>query len=114
MNFQTYHIPPMDNSSGHSPQKLSGTGTAESHNISELTPGRDACLQVGAVPIYVSFRRAPNLTNQVDAALHLRLPAGALFLFRTIQGKDHGSTFVYVEAADGASAYTADVWLASE
>ena len=109
-----YHIPPMEGSSRFSSQKISGTGTTEAHNEVGLTPGRTAVLVVGAAPVFVSFRKTAGLTTVVSSASSLRLPAGAEFKFRTIEGPDFGALFVYAEAADGIAAYTVDVWQASE
>lgn len=110
-----FYVPPShDNTASNSVIKLAGTGTTESTHVRALVPDKGHILVVGAAPVYVSFRLNRLSSGAVDPATALRLPANIAFPFRPIKnvkGKT-GSVFVSVEAADGAAAYTVDIWQA--
>lgn len=118
-----YSIPPMANGPAvHTAQQLADTGATESHNTVALQPGRTAVLSVGDEAVRVSFRGVPGLAGAVGATDAI-IPANTLFKFRTILNLNKkksppevnfGSIYVYVEAADGASAYECTVWQDSE
>lgn len=88
------------------PQYLAGTGTTEAHNARAFAKDRMHILSVGAEPIRVLFASSPALSTVVPSTGGAIIPAGAQFTFRAIAKAAH----VYVEAADGAAAYTASVW----
>ena len=92
--------------SHHGPQSLAGTGTTETHNARAFTKDRMHILSVGDEPIRVLFASAPALSTVVPPTGGAIIPAGAQFTFRAIAKAAH----VYVEAADGSSAYEASVW----
>ena len=108
-----YNVPSGDDNAGtYTNQKLSGTGTTESHTLRKLTPDRGHTLIVGAVPVFIRFSRNTGTANAVSSTTAVRFPAGAVFHFlptENVQG-DWGTTVVYAEAADGVSAYTVDVF----
>ena len=91
----------------HKSIRLSGTGTTESHNSRKLSHNKTHLLVVGSQPIRVSFRGASGLVGAVSTT-DMRLPAGAVYPFTSIQDKEgnYGSCFVYVEQ-DGVAAYEA-------
>lgn len=110
-----FFVPPShDNTAARTVIKLSNTGTTESSNTKALVASRGHVLVVGAVPVYVSFKLLGGVANSVSATTALRLPAGAILPFKPVKDVDGGvgSVFVYVEAADGVSAYTVDIWQA--
>lgn len=110
-----YSVPSSDETAGiYSNQKLSGTGTAESHTTRPLIPSRGHLLVVGSVPVFVRFALETGLVNAVDATRDLYIPANTAFPFiptKNVQSS-WGTVVVYAEAADGVSAYTVDVFLA--
>jgi len=86
-------------------QLLAGTGTTEAHNATALVMGGAATLQAGENAIRVSFRSAAGGAAQV-ATTSMRIAAGTSVNWYVTKYDQH----VYVEAADGASAYEAWVW----
>ena len=90
------------------PQTLSGTGTTEDHNATKLTNNAYGTMKVGATAVRASFRSATGGSTQV-ATTDIRFEANALVHWWVTDSE----TVVYVEAADGASAYEAWVWTSS-
>lgn len=92
------------------PINFSGTGTTEATNTaSPLIPGKDYLFTVGGTAIRIAFSRTSGTANAVSSTNSLVLPANTWFIFTCIDrpSESWGSQFVYVEAADGVSAYTA-------
>lgn len=89
-------------------QLLANTGTTESHNATALTAGSQGTLQVGENAVRVSFRQNGGGAAQV-ATTSMRV-AGGTSVNWLVTDMDK---YVYVEAADGASAYEAWVWNSS-
>ena len=110
-----YSVPSSDEKAGvYTNQKLSGTGTTESHTLRPLVPSRGHMLIVGAVPVFIRFALTTGLANAVDATRDIYVPANTAFPFlptKNAQG-EWGTVVVYAEAADGSSAYTVDVFQA--
>lgn len=99
-------IPPMADSANHSPQNLIGTGVAESSNTKAFTHDRMHMLVVGATPVRILFSGTGGATGVVPPAGGALFPANAVLTFRSVAG----ARYIYMEAADGTSAYTATVW----
>jgi len=99
-------MPPMKDQGNFTPQYLSGTGTTEASNSKPFSKDRMYILTVGAAPIRVLFGSAAGGGTDVGATEGAILNAGALFTFRA----QENAKYVYIEAADGAAAYTASVW----
>lgn len=110
-----YSVPSADDAAGnYSNQRLSGTGTAESHTTRPLVPSRGHMIIVGPTAVYLRFSSSLNLTNAVDATRDVYVPANTAFPFLPTKNKQGGwgTNVVYAEAADGASAYTVDIFQA--
>lgn len=86
-------------------QLLSGTGTTEAHNATELYVGGQGTIQVGENAIRVSFRTNSGGAAQVGTT-SMRIAGGTSVNWYV----DTYSKHVYIEAADGASTYEAWVW----
>jgi len=92
------------------PINFASTGTTESTNTnSPLIPGKDYLFTVGATAVRVAFSKTSGTANAVSATNSLILPAHSSTVIACINraDEDWGSQYVYVEAADGTSAYTA-------
>lgn len=108
-------VPPMDGAPGaYTPQQLSGSGATEVHNSRRLTRGHLHELIVGSQGVRVSFRGKSGISDAVDDTTSVVLPADTIYPFLALEGeKDEngdpkwGSTYVYVEADDGASDFEA-------
>lgn len=85
--------------------RLAGTGTTEDHNTTALNIGEMATLYVGNVAVRVSFRSATGGSTQVATT---DLVVGANDRFDWLVKPQ--TRVVYVEAADGSSAYECWVW----
>lgn len=111
-----YSVPSSDDAAGqYTNQKLSGTGAVESHTQRPLIASRGHMLVVGDTAVVVRFSNQLGLPDgAVDITRDLYLPANTAFPFLpTKNNKDNwGTIVVYVEAADGASDYTVDVFQA--
>lgn len=90
------------------PERLAATGTTESSNSGALIIGNMATILVGAVPVRFVLRSDRGLAGQV-ATTDMYLPAGGSFTWTV----DHLTRHIYIEAADGSSAYEAWVWKSS-
>lgn len=99
-------VPPMKDAGNFTPQYLAGTGTTEDSNLKPFTKDRMHVLTVGATPIRVLFGAVAGGGSDVGATEGALLNAGAFFTFRS----GLKSRYVYIEAADGTTAYTASVW----
>jgi hypothetical protein len=99
-------IPPMKDAGQYTPQYLAATGATESSNSRAFTRDRMHVLTVGATPIRVLFGAVPGTTGDIGATEGALLNAGSFFTFRA----GLKSAYVYIEAADGSTAYTASVW----
>lgn len=91
--------------------RLANTGTTESSNDQALMTQRLYTLRTGAAAVRVSFRAAAGISNAV-ATTDMIIPAYSAFPFVVEYDSSNanslwGSRFVYIEAADGASAYEA-------
>ena len=75
---------------------------------SKLTAGKYATIKVGATPIRVLFVGEAGLTPTITTELIL----GAYSSFTWLV-EDKVSTYVYMIAADNATAYEAWVWVSS-
>lgn len=95
------------------PENLSGTGTTESSTSRKFESGSCYTVYAGAAPIRLAFHFARGLAAAVDPALDLIVvPAYGSFTF-TAWGDaatSVGAYYLYIEAADGVAAYTAQVW----
>lgn len=87
-------------------QRLANTGTTESTNATAMTAGAMATLKVGSAAIRVNFGSA---TAPTVATTDLIIGAYSQFDWKV----EPGSAFVSIEAADGASAYEAWLWMSS-
>lgn len=99
-------IPPMKNAGQYTPQYLAETGTTEASNSRAFSKDRMHVLTVGATPIRVLFGETAGAGSDIGTTEGALLNAGAFFTFRA----GPKSAYVYIEAADGATAYTASVW----
>lgn len=90
------------------PELLADTGATESSNEGAFIVNNNVTLLVGAEPIRFVLRSEPGLATQVGST-DMYLPAGGVFTWTA----DHLTRYVYIEAADGASAYQAWVWKSS-
>jgi hypothetical protein len=99
-------MPPIAGSSRFSPQYLAGTGTTEATNARAFSKDRMHILTVGAVPIRVLFSNVKGGTDVVPTTGGAILPANFSLSFLSTSE----STYVYIQAADGTSAYTASAW----
>ncbi len=108
-----FPLPPLvdDGSPGNrTPQKCSGTGTTESQTKRALIKGKVHILYVGAAGVRVRFSGDPNLgAGAVDPARDVTYGPWNVVPFVPEDHGTVGSTYVYVEAADGVSAYEATV-----
>ena len=91
------------------PQTLAGTGTTESVNPRPFSKDRAHVLVVGPVDVRVGFSRDGTLSNAIPATGGMIVPAGKVLPFRAFDSGKFGALFVYVEAADGSSAYEVSV-----
>lgn len=101
--------PPMLGGPGHfEPQRLAGTGTTESSNPRKLMRDRIHELTVYGTPgtndVRVVFGIEGGLSDQVSTTDFV-VPAGTTYPFLAVEGTGFGSTFVYVEAANGTDTY---------
>lgn len=111
-------VPPMDGTAvpgNLQSQRLAGTGTTESSTSRRLIRGHIHEIVVGATAVRVSFRPKSGIANAV-ATTSMIIPAYGSYQFVALIGPEDdagdpawGSVYVYVEAADGASAYEAHV-----
>jgi hypothetical protein len=99
-------MPPIAESSRFSPQYLAGTGATEATNTRAFSKDRMHILTVGAVPIRVLFSNVKGATDVVPTTGGAIIPANSSLSFLAIAG----ATYIYMQAADGTSAYTASVW----
>lgn len=99
-------VPPMKEAGQYTPQYLAATGTTEASNSRAFTKDRMHVLTVGAAPIRVLFGETVGAGSDIGATEGALLAAGSFFTFRA----GVKSKYVYIEAADGAAAYTASVW----
>lgn len=88
------------------PERHAETDQAETVT-SPLHVGSYATIQVGAIPVRVSFNSNPSSTDQVDIT-DLRLAEGSTFTYVV----DSASRHIHFEA-DGAGAYEVWVWRSS-
>lgn len=99
-------------SNGTAPRKeqiLANTGATESHNATALTLSKQATLlNSDKCAIRVAFRSAAGLSTVVSTS-NVRIGANGRFDWEVLDQSIH----VYIEAADGASAYEAAVWSSS-
>ena len=104
-----FPLPPLvdDGSPGNrTPQRCSGTGTTESQTKRALLKGRVHVLYVGATGVRVRFSGSATLgAGAVDPTRDVVYGPWSQVAFVPEDHGASGSTFVYVEAADGASAY---------
>lgn len=106
-----FPLPPLvdDQAPGYrTPQRLAGTGTAETQTHRSLSEGKIHLLLVGAAGVRVRFSSnkalgagAVDPTRDVVYGPWSQIP----FTPEADDANSWGSTFVYAEAADGASAY---------
>lgn len=89
--------------------RLAGTGTTEDNNTTGLHVGAMATLLVGNVAVRVSFENATGLSTKV-ATTDPIIAANSRFDWLVTPE----TAFVYVEAADGSSAYECWVWQSSD
>lgn len=89
-------------------QLLAGTGTTEAHNATALIKNGQGTLQAGENAVRISFRSAAGGAAQVSTT-SMRIAGGTSISWLVTEYTKH----VYVEAADGASAYEAWVWSSS-
>jgi len=94
------------------PQRLAGTGTAETQTHRSLSEGKIHLLLVGAGGVRVRFSGnkalgagAVDPTRDVVYGPWSQIP----FVPESDDANSRGSTYVYAEAADGTSAYEAFV-----
>lgn len=99
-------VPPMKDSGQYTPQYLTAAVLVEDSNSRPFTKDRMHVLTVGAVPVRVLFGPTPGGGSDVGTTEGALLNAGAFFTFRA----GVNSAYVYVEAADGTSTFTASVW----
>jgi len=104
-------LPPMLGGPGHlQPQRLAGTGTTEDSTSRRLAKDHLHDLVVYGTPgtndVRVVFKAVGGLAAQVSTTDFV-VPAGTVYPFLAVLGRasEYGSLFVYVEAADGSSAY---------
>lgn len=81
-------------------QRLANTGTTESHNATLLPLGCIGWLTVGATPVRVSWRGAAGASAQVATTDRIRGAYTDTHFKVTAERR-----CVYIEAADGSSAY---------
>lgn len=111
-NFLSFPTPLVDDKAPaiRKPVNFAGTGTTESSNTdSPFLMGRQYLFTVGPVAVRVVFSKTGGQANVVSSTNSLILPANSWCIFTTIEHDEEGwgSQFVYVEAADGTSAYLA-------
>jgi hypothetical protein len=99
-------MPPIANSGTFSPQYLANTGATEASNTKPLSLDRMHILTVGAVPIRVLFSGTGGATDVVPTTGGAIIPANSSLSFLVVEA----ARYVYIQAADGTSAYTASVW----
>lgn len=90
------------------PQRLAATGATESVNHRKLKPGHLHLLLVGAAGVRVRFSADGTIAagSAVSATRDVVYgPWTTIPFVPEDDGNGHGSVYVYVEAADGASAY---------
>ncbi len=107
-----FPLPPLvdDGSPGNrTPQICSGTGTTESSTKRSLIKGKLHMLYVGAAGVRVRFSGTKGLAGAVDPARDVVYGPWSQIQFVPEDHGSAGSTFVYVEAADGVAAYEATV-----
>lgn len=102
-------VPSGDATAPYDEQRLANTGTTESVNATSLVIGSMATLVVGGVAVRVRWRGTGGLATQVATTQQI-VPAYGRIDWTVVSNR---SAFVYVEAADGASAYEAWVWSSS-
>ena len=90
------------------PDRLAGTGTTEDSTASLMTNGRFATLLAGDTAIRFTLRGTVGVAGQVATTDRI-LAANQRFDWTVTDG----TAGVYVEAADGSSAYEAWVWQSS-
>lgn len=99
-------------SNGSAPRKeqiLANSGATEAHNTTSLAPGKQATLlNSDKAAIRVAFRSAAGLSTVVSTS-NVRIGANGRFDWEVESATAH----VYIEAADGTSAYEAAVWQSS-
>lgn len=101
----TIYAPSSTLAAPRAPTRLAGTGTTEAGNATALPIGVKATLLVGAVSIRITWRRAVGGATQV-AVTDIRLDA-----FTAVEWDvTDDDKAIYIEAADGASAYEAWFW----
>jgi hypothetical protein len=90
-------------------QRLNDEGGGENNNETAMTIGARATLINGtANAARFTLRAADSLVSQV-ASTDVELAAGATFSWWVTED----TTFIYMQAADGASGFTAWVWQSS-
>lgn len=88
--------------------RLANTGTTEDSNAAKLPEGAMATILVGAAAVRFSLRATLAAATQV-ATTDPIIPAYGRFDWTVTPD----TTVIYVEAADGSSAYEAWVWSSS-
>ena len=108
-----FPLPPLvdDGSPGNrTPQRCANTGTTESQTHRALIKGKIHLLYVGAAGVRVRFSGNGALgAGAVDNTRDVVYGPWTQIHFVPEDHGTAGSTFVYVEAADGVSAYEATV-----
>ena len=102
-------MPPMADAGQYTPQSISGTGATEESNERAFSKDRMHLLSVGSTAVRVMFAKEKGLSNVVPASGGFIIPANQVYPFRAFESTRYGSTFVYVEAADGSSAFEVTV-----
>jgi hypothetical protein len=87
-------------------QELADSGTTESSNPRRFVKDRMHMLSVGEEPLRVLFGPVPGTGTNVPATGGAIIPANIMFPFRS----SVDALYIYIEAADGSSAYEASVW----
>ncbi len=88
--------------------RLANTGTTEDSNAAQLPEGPMATILVGAAAVRFSLRKTLAQATQV-ATTDPIIPAYGRFDWTVTEE----TRVIYIEAADGASAYEAWVWASS-
>ena len=90
------------------PQRLAATGATETATVRRLKPGHLHLLLVGAAGVRVRFSADSGLTLGTAVSNTRDVVYGPWTTIPFVPEDDNagsGSTYVYAEAADGASAY---------
>ena len=91
---------------GRTCQRISGTGTTEVRNQVKLASSKLHLLMVEGVAVRVRFSGAVIAANAVDPTRDMVLGPYTQYPFTEEEGL---SNYVYLEAADGVTAYVATV-----